>query len=261
MKKFLRSLSLVVMLTGYITIVPVYAVKHIVTVGNFFFNPLSVNVTVGDTIRWVWSAGNHTTTSTPGAIPPGAASWDALINNSNTSFEYMVTVAGSYAYVCTPHAPGMAGSFTATGITPTLSVSPPNSNVTSSAGATTFNVVSNTAWSASSNSAWCTVNPNGSGNGTITGNYAANLTNFVRIATITVTGTGLSPQIVTVTQAASTVGVAENKLSGLHVYPNPTNGNFLITTVNLKDQIIEVTLMDLSGKKILSRVCSAQDDY
>ena len=236
-----------------------YAIKHVVLVGNFFFNPSSLNVNVGDTVRWVWSAGNHTTTSTPGAIPSGAASWDTLINNTNTFYEYKVTAAGSYAYVCTPHAPGMAGSFTATAFTPTLSVSPSSRSVISSAGTTTFSVISNSAWTASSNANWCTVDPSGSGNTTITATFAANTTNLIRIATITVTVTGLIPQMVTISQAASTVGVGEQFLSDLQVFPNPTKGVFKFTAGRMNDHVLKVTVMDVSGKEILSRVCEGTD--
>ena len=327
---------------------PSLAVKHVVTVGNFFFNPVNVNVNVGDTIRWVWSAGSHTTTSTPGAIPAGAAPWDELINSSNTSYEYKVTVAGSYAYVCTPHAPGMAGTFTAAGFTPTLSVSPSNRNVTALAGSTTFtvtsnsswtstssaswcavsaggtgngnitadcaenttltqriasitvmvsglpaqtvtvtqagaaptlsvspanqnvpasngtttfDVTSNTSWTVSCNSGWCTTNSSGSGNATITANCAANGTNLVRIATITVTVAGLTPQTVTVTQAASTVGVAVQFNAELAVYPNPTAGIFKLKPGTMQDQAFEVSVMDISGKNILSRNCYGSTEY
>ena len=98
------------------------ATKHIVSVGNFFFSPATLTVSVGDTIRWVWSAGTHTTTSVSGGIPAGAASWNAPITSSSNSFEYRVTMPGAYSYVCTPHAPGMAGSFNATtvGISPNM---------------------------------------------------------------------------------------------------------------------------------------------
>jgi len=346
MKKLVSLVFILVLISGFTITKASFAVKHVVTVGNFFFNPSSVNVNVGDTIRWVWSAGSHTTTSTPGAIPAGAASWDALITSSVTSFEYKVTVAGSYAYVCTPHAPGMAGTFTAAGITPTLSVTPPNRDVTAAAGVTTFTVTSNSSWTASSNASWCTVTPSGSGNGTInanfsenttisvriatitvmvsglpnqtvtvtqagaalilavgpsnqnvpsttgsttfdvtsntswtvtsdatwctvdpsgsgnatiTANYSANTTNFVRIATITVTVSGLTPQMVTVTQAASTVGVNENHLANLQVYPNPTKGVFKIKGVKAEEQVVEVSVMDISGKKILSGIYNGTD--
>ena len=324
------------------------AVKQTVTVGNFFFNPSTFSINVGDTVRWVWVAGTHTTTSNPGGIPAGAASWDAPITSGVNTFEYKVTVAGSYAYVCTPHAPGMAGTFTAVGFTPTLSVTPPNRDVTSPAGSTTFtvtsnsawtssssatwctvtsggsgngtinanytenmsvtqrvatitvmvsglpnqtvtvtqagatptlavspgnqnvpassgstsfSVTSNTTWTASSSAAWCTVDPSGTGNGTLNANYEANTTNLSRTANITVTVTGLAPQVVTVTQAASTVGVKENSLSNLQVYPNPTKGEFKVKSGNLKDQPIEISVLDISGKLILSRICADSEEY
>jgi plastocyanin len=89
-----------------------FAVKHVISVGNYYFNPSSLsNVNLGDTIHWNWVNGSHTTTSS--SIPAGAASWDHPLNSSSTSFEYIPTVSGTYNYVCTPHAGmGMVGSFT-----------------------------------------------------------------------------------------------------------------------------------------------------
>ncbi len=85
-----------------------------IEVKNYEFEPdEDVNVNVGDTIQWFWTEGFHTTTSTN--IPLEAAPWDAEISSSSTTFEYVVNFPGSYDYVCTPHAPGMAGHFTATG--------------------------------------------------------------------------------------------------------------------------------------------------
>ncbi len=101
------------------------ATKWIITVQNFSFSPNNLpGVIVGDTVRWNWINGSHTTTST--TIPGGAASWDHPLNSSSTFFEYHVTVAGNYNYKCTPHqSMGMVGSFTATALTPMLvSISP-----------------------------------------------------------------------------------------------------------------------------------------
>lgn len=85
--------------------------KWIVNVQNFSFSPNSLpSVQLGDTIRWVWINGSHTTTNL--IIPPLAATWDHVINVSNQSFEYVPTVAGVYNYKCTPHFPNMVGSFT-----------------------------------------------------------------------------------------------------------------------------------------------------
>jgi hypothetical protein len=92
----------------------------LVNVTDFSFTPSNLpNVLVGDTIKWQWISGmHHTTTST--TIPAGAPVWDAPLNGTTQTFFYIVSVPGNYNYVCTPHAPGMAGQFTANiiGITP-----------------------------------------------------------------------------------------------------------------------------------------------
>ncbi len=87
-------------------------------------------------------------------------------------------------------------------LVPTLTVAPPNQDVSSDAGSTSFNVTSNSAWTVTSNVTWCVVTPGGTGNGTITANYEENNTIDQRIAEITVTVAGLVPVVVTVTQAA-----------------------------------------------------------
>lgn len=105
------------------------ATKWIVTVQSFNFSPPSLpDVVVGDTVRWNWINGSHTTTST--TIPGGATSWDHPLNSSSTFFEYPVTIAGTYNYKCTPHETmGMVASFTATAPTPELTGIIPNSAV------------------------------------------------------------------------------------------------------------------------------------
>lgn len=77
-----------------------------VAVMNSSFNPATVTANCGDTIRWTLQSNfSHTTTST--TIPTTAASWNAPINSTSTTFSYQVTVAGTYNYICTPH--GFAG--------------------------------------------------------------------------------------------------------------------------------------------------------
>ena len=90
-----------------------------------------------------------------------------------------------------------------TGGGPTLSVTPPNQNVTSPAGSTSFAVTSNGSWTVVSDQNWCLVNVQGTGNGTISANYSENTTLAPRVANITVTVAGISPVVVTVTQAGT----------------------------------------------------------
>jgi len=73
-------------------------------------------ITQGDTIRWLWVQGGHTTTSVAGS--PEA--WDQSINSSNTEFQRVFHTAGVFIYYCIPHgtdngdgtASGMWGSVT-----------------------------------------------------------------------------------------------------------------------------------------------------
>lgn len=90
------------------------ATVHVVNVVDNEFNPATLNVLVGDTVRWARnnSLNPHTTTST--TIPAGATAWNRAINSTTPTFDYRVTVAGTYNYHCNIH-PGITGSFTATG--------------------------------------------------------------------------------------------------------------------------------------------------
>lgn len=86
------------------------ATVHIVNQSGTNFSPADFTVLVGDTVRFQWNNGSHNTVSTE--VPVGAASWSSPLNSANPSYEYEVTVAGSYAYVCTFHS-GQNGVFTA----------------------------------------------------------------------------------------------------------------------------------------------------
>ncbi len=73
-----------------------------ITVGSPQFNPSTLTqVHVGDTIKWVWKNGKHTTTSV--SIPHGAVSWDHPIDNlslADNFFSYVVKIPGTYTFKC-----------------------------------------------------------------------------------------------------------------------------------------------------------------
>ncbi|MES2588139.1 MAG: T9SS type A sorting domain-containing protein [Bacteroidota bacterium] len=117
MKKLFTLLSLLTL--GF----SANATIHVVNVASNTFTPSSIpTVIVGDTIRWNHVSGSHTTTSSAQSIPAGAAVWNSPITSSNPTFDYKVTVAGTYGYICTPHAGmGMVASFVATAPTATIS--------------------------------------------------------------------------------------------------------------------------------------------
>jgi plastocyanin len=88
-----------------------------ISVSSNVFTPNNMPVAVGDSIKFQWIDGVHTTTCDgvfPGtSLPPGAAPWDAPIDDIHPTFIYIITVPGTYEYVCTRHAPLMAGTLVA----------------------------------------------------------------------------------------------------------------------------------------------------
>ena len=143
------------------------------------------------------------TDSTP---PSSAGSGDTAVHVSaaitdlmaNTKYYFRVVATNALATVY-----GTKLNFTTTN-EPMLSVIPPNRDVGISPGITEFYVTSNVAWNVSSDTTLCTVTPSGAGNDTIFASYEENTSVETRIANITVSGTGVSSQIVTVTQEGVT---------------------------------------------------------
>ncbi|MEI7801668.1 MAG: hypothetical protein WCI97_03375, partial [Bacteroidota bacterium] len=74
---------------------------------------------LGDTVKWVWVSGTHTTTST--SIPAGATAWDHNMSSSSTSFIYVPNVSGTYNYHCSIHTT-MLGSFVVGCPTPNITI-------------------------------------------------------------------------------------------------------------------------------------------
>lgn len=101
-----------------------------VEVKDFEFDPSTFIANAGDTIHWFWQEGIHTTTSF--IIPPGAAAWNQPISSGMPTYDYVVTVSGSYDYICSPHASmGMTGSFTVIGATGIAEAVQPSLNILS----------------------------------------------------------------------------------------------------------------------------------
>lgn len=147
------------------------------------------------------------------------------------------------------------------GAAPLLSLSPVNQDGTEFAGSAEYSVTSNTDWTASSDSAWCLVTSSGSGNGTIVANYAVNPYHNSRVATISVVVAGLPAQTATLTQAHSTISIQEFGMSSIRLYPNPAKGLFSIIAEKSKYPLLEVSILDVAGEIVLSRVCQGSSEY
>lgn len=81
--------------------------------GSLVFEPTTLEITPGTTVRWVWESDNHNVV--PQSQPDGA-SWDGegspgTTFNSGHEYTYTFETLGTYEYVCTPHeSAGMVGS-------------------------------------------------------------------------------------------------------------------------------------------------------
>jgi plastocyanin len=86
------------------------------------FVPEEVEISVGDTVRWVAESEGHNVTAKPEAatqvtLPEGAEPFATYEGNRSfmvmavgETFEHTFTVPGEYVYVCAPHAgQGMVG--------------------------------------------------------------------------------------------------------------------------------------------------------
>jgi plastocyanin len=264
----LLSLTLIVFFTTYAQVPKV----HVVKVGSGQFTPKNIDdVIVGDTIRWEWESGSHTTTDTGvgpnNILPEGAATWDAPMNATNPVFSYKVTVAGAYNYICTPHVEfGMVGSFTASNALPvtltSFAVNSANSNASLS-------------WKTASeqNTDYFSVRRSSDG------------TEYTEIARIPAAGNSAGEKTYSFTdtkvssgqqyyyyslaivdkdgkQTFSDTKLFKNKLSTLKLItslsPNPVSGGHLMMRFNAdKEGQMNVKVIDAQGKSIISTMMQA----
>ena len=90
------------------------SIIHTVQVANFSFTPSNVNVSVGDVVHFVWTVGNHSTTSD---ATTGPMAWNSGVQPTGSNYDVIVTQAGVHPYYCIPHGGpggmGMSGTITA----------------------------------------------------------------------------------------------------------------------------------------------------
>lgn len=112
-------------------------------------------------------------------------------------------------------------------------------------------IASNTSYSISSSASWLTVNKiNSSGDDTIRFSATANSDTIKRIAYVTISTDGVTPEIITITQDASKVtGLQEENKSEILISPNPTYNNFTINN----DEIATIELVNSVGIKVLTK--------
>jgi plastocyanin len=85
--------------------------------GNFRFDPETITVHVGDTVRWRWASSGHNVVSGTGGSADGTFCspnnqncGSAPLPGSGTTYEHTFNNAGTFPYFCSAHQSfGMTG--------------------------------------------------------------------------------------------------------------------------------------------------------
>jgi len=90
--------------------------------GTRVFSPATLNIAVGDTVRWTWSSSLHSVTSGNGAScafdsqfcsPNDTNCGAGVLSNAGDVYQHTFAQAGSYTYFCAAHClNGMVGTIT-----------------------------------------------------------------------------------------------------------------------------------------------------
>jgi len=99
--------------------------------GNRVFAPSTVNISVGDTVRWTWASANHSVSSGTGCTidsqfcsPADVNCNMGILSNTGTVYQHTFGQAGSYSYFCVAHCEsGMIG---VVNVAPVCATPPPN---------------------------------------------------------------------------------------------------------------------------------------
>ena len=88
------------------------------TNGNRVFTPSTVNISVGDTVRWTWASNNHSVSSGSSCTadsqfcsPDDMNCSSGITSDTGTVYTHTFAQAGTYSYYCSAHCfSGMVGS-------------------------------------------------------------------------------------------------------------------------------------------------------
>src|ERR1044071_365378 len=89
----------------------------------FAFDPSTVNINVGDTVRWTWAGSGHSVTSGPPCeadsqycSPDDQACASGILSNTGTVYTHTFDKPGVYDYFCAAHCTfGMIGTVNVSG--------------------------------------------------------------------------------------------------------------------------------------------------
>lgn len=82
---------------------------HNVSIGDKFFAPTAVTITVGDTVKWT-NGGKKGHTVTSGIVGNPDGLWDSGVLIGGASFSRTFTTSGTFQYFCSIHGDKMEGT-------------------------------------------------------------------------------------------------------------------------------------------------------
>ncbi|MFH1119396.1 MAG: LamG-like jellyroll fold domain-containing protein [Bacteroidota bacterium] len=171
-------------------------------------------------ITWHWSVVNNATGYKWNHINDYYSATDMGMNTIKTETGLACnTNYTRYVWAYNTCSVSNATELVQTTILPILEITPSNRNVTYVSGNTSFDIASNSSWTAVSDQFWCTItNPSGSGNAALNLSYEQNTSPNHRTATITIIGNGCVTRMAALTQQVAI------PTQGLVAY-YPFNGN------------------------------------
>ena len=94
--------------------------SHIILVGTNYFSPEYLKVNVGDTVKFVWVNGIHSTTS---VATSGNDSWNVILSSSNQQYQEVINNSGNHPF--SDQVSGITGLITTldNGLTPPGTIS------------------------------------------------------------------------------------------------------------------------------------------
>lgn len=110
-RQLLVSGAILALASGVLMPLSASAVTWTVNTTNFVFTPSTLTISQGDSVKWVWVSGLHTTTSGSNCVSDGL--WDAPVDQQHPTFARVFNTGGAFPYYCTFHcATGMTGLIT-----------------------------------------------------------------------------------------------------------------------------------------------------
>lgn len=91
-----------------------------VTISDNFFNPSSITILAGDTVKWDYTTGSSAHTSTCDGnggttFPSGGTIWDSGVLLPGGVYKKAIMVPGTYMYICKVHGMSMMGTINVNG--------------------------------------------------------------------------------------------------------------------------------------------------